>query len=296
MVRPLVIYIAGYGRSGSTVLDVALGATCDQAVSLGEAIGLPRSSERRRLGCSCGSDYSVCEVWSSCLERSKVERRDWQGVGRRDSVIPIKASSRASYSVFWGRLLDERVRVDAQVDGYRGVAPKSIVIDSSKTTVFSARRPENLLKFDIADVFVIHVKRSLKGILRSRRKGRNVELASGRWSAKLSRIERVLALIWFVIVPLHIFVSNYFAARMKKINGCAGYKKIDFADIIQNPEKVAIEIWKQVAAATGRDVIIRSPVSSRVKPHHIVEGNRLLKDARGVRIRPDGLTSTGQVG
>jgi hypothetical protein len=105
----------------------------------------------------------------------------------------------------------------------------------------------------------------------------------------------MLGLIWFVVVPLHIFISNYFAARMKKINECAGYKEVDFGDIIQNPQKVAIEIWEQVAAVTGRDVVVRAPVSSRVKPHHIVEGNRLLKDARGVRIRPDGLSSTGQV-
>lgn len=287
MDKPLIIYIAGYGRSGSTVLDIALGATCRNSVSLGEVIGLTRSGKRNRIGCSCGRQYRKCFVWSDCLHSVKFKKKDWDAISRRDCILPIGRASKEVYAKFWKCVLQSRLQFSGQKTKDGLVDQKDIAIDSSKTTVNTALRPKNLVELDVGDVFVVHVKRSLKGILGSRSRGRNVELASFEGGARVSVTEKVFGLIWLIIVPLHVFVANYFAARLKKLDIYAGHVEVRFDDIIRNPETVAIKIWEQVSAATRREVIIQSPLSSRVKPDHLVEGNRLLKDVRGVQVRPE---------
>ena len=62
--RPLyVLYIAGNGRSGSTLLDMLLGSF-DEAWSLGELHAVPWELKERKEGCECGQDSSICPFWS----------------------------------------------------------------------------------------------------------------------------------------------------------------------------------------------------------------------------------------
>ena len=287
MSKPLIVYIAGYGRSGSTALDVALGATCRNAVSLGEAIGLPRSVAGRRIGCSCGEAYEECNVWGACLRQSETGKQQWLTVSRCDGLLPVNAHARAAYSTFWQNVLETRLNGRKSEVAEHEPVQRGIGIDSSKTTVCTAKRPKNLVEFGVADVFVVHVRRSLRGVLASRRKGRNVELVSNKGMAALSAREKWFGLIWYLVVPLHIIFANLVAKGMKRYKGGAGYAKVEFDQIVRNPEAVALEIWEQVKAATGREVMISSPRSNRVRADHFIEGNRLLQRDGGVRIRPD---------
>lgn len=296
MSKPLVVYIAGYGRSGSTVLDVALGATCGNSVSLGEAISLPRSAKRERLGCSCGRHYKDCNVWGDCLDSSNVSESEWPAISRSDWVVPIKASSKGTYSEFWRGVLESRLGVEGQELADICQTRRDIAIDSSKTIFCTARRPKNLVDLDVADVFVVHVKRPLSGIIASRRKGRNVELARHKKVCKGSIMEKIFGMIWYVVVPVHALLSDVFASRLTRTEGFAGYMCVSFDRIVRSPEAVAIDIWKQVSTAMGRDLVIQSPVDNRVSVNHVVEGNRVLQDPRGVKIRPEPAVAKMQLG
>lgn len=67
--RTRVLTVAGLGRSGSTLVEAALGAT-GQAVVLGEVIHI---WERSVLGdelCGCGAAFSACAFWRSVGERA----------------------------------------------------------------------------------------------------------------------------------------------------------------------------------------------------------------------------------
>ena len=57
-----VVYIAGYGRSGSTVLDRAIGQH-DGYVSLGEAWKFWSHVAYADQYCGCGLRFSQCEMW-----------------------------------------------------------------------------------------------------------------------------------------------------------------------------------------------------------------------------------------
>jgi hypothetical protein len=68
-IEPRVLYIAGSGRSGTTLLQDILGQ-CDGFFAAGELRYLwERGLVKRRL-CACGSPVPDCEVWAAILDRA----------------------------------------------------------------------------------------------------------------------------------------------------------------------------------------------------------------------------------
>jgi hypothetical protein len=62
--RPHVIYLGGFGRSGSTLLERVLGGIPGW-VNVGELVDLPRSVYVHRERCGCGEPFLECPFWSS---------------------------------------------------------------------------------------------------------------------------------------------------------------------------------------------------------------------------------------
>src|SRR5690554_2882613 len=62
-----VIYIAGYGRSGSTVLAAVLGSH-PEIVSAGELAAAADEWFDPARCCSCGRPYAGCEFWRGLLD------------------------------------------------------------------------------------------------------------------------------------------------------------------------------------------------------------------------------------
>ncbi len=67
--RPTVVYIAGSGRSGSTLLERILGAMPGY-VNVGELLDLPRKVAPRDELCGCGVRFSLCPFWSGVGQRA----------------------------------------------------------------------------------------------------------------------------------------------------------------------------------------------------------------------------------
>jgi hypothetical protein len=61
-----LIYITSNGLSGSTLLDVLLGAH-PQIWTLGEAMELPSESRNPTLSCGCGQRFPACPYWGPLL-------------------------------------------------------------------------------------------------------------------------------------------------------------------------------------------------------------------------------------
>ncbi|MGL4173922.1 MAG: sulfotransferase [Actinomycetota bacterium] len=66
---PTVLYIAGSGRSGSTLLERIL-AGIPGAVSVGELLDLPRRIAPHDERCGCAKPFSQCAFWNSVGERA----------------------------------------------------------------------------------------------------------------------------------------------------------------------------------------------------------------------------------
>lgn len=203
---PTVIYIAGSGRSGSTLLERAVGEL-PSAVNVGELIDLFRRTVSRER-CGCGQAFMSCPFWVSVGERafggwpdaliaevSRLQRRVSRH-RRMPRLLAILLTGRgfradvARYGAHYARL-------------YRAIAAETgaaYVVDASKWPVQALA----LSRAGI-DIRVIHLVRDVRGVAYSHDK-RNVArphaldetdvmwrnsplTAAGRWAVCQSEAE-----------------------------------------------------------------------------------------------------------
>lgn len=142
-----VIYIAGYGRSGSTILEMAL-STIPGFRALGEVMNLTFAPPAT---CECGADVRTCPFWSQVHESD-----------------PLASGS----------------TVASLMDVLATICPDETLIDSSKTTRGSRRRADEI-RMAGYDVSVIHLVRDPVRVLASVARGRNRDLTTGRSVGRL---------------------------------------------------------------------------------------------------------------
>jgi len=124
MTKPVVIYIAGYGRSGSSALSRALART-EAVLSAGELGRLPKFIRNDRP-CSCGEPVSKCPVWRNA--RTGTINDTMAAVIQANFPIVVD-SSKTAYFDFHRPLL-------YRMNGYRVIVvhlkrPLSGVLDSA---------------------------------------------------------------------------------------------------------------------------------------------------------------------
>ena len=90
-----ILYIAGYGRSGSSILARLLAQQAG-IVSLGEFHMAPRKFGENAI-CSCGEPLSDCEFWAG-LERPATRSSLLHGLEKRGDVRWAIDSSKTAYS------------------------------------------------------------------------------------------------------------------------------------------------------------------------------------------------------
>lgn len=159
MQRGKVLYIAGYGRSGSSILSRLLGAHAD-IVSLGE-FGRLAGVVGATVTCSCGETTEQCEFWRAAAAE-----------GSTGSFREFKILS---------TLMRDR--------------PEIWFVDSTKTAYFDAWRPGYYLLAGY-DLYVLQLTRSAKSVVASANKGRNRDLERG--APRRRRFEAVRTVFgWF---------------------------------------------------------------------------------------------------
>lgn len=67
--RPQTVFIVGYGRSGSTLLDRLLGLMPD-CISIGEIRNIWTRGFAQDQLCGCGEPFSRCEFWSAVIRET----------------------------------------------------------------------------------------------------------------------------------------------------------------------------------------------------------------------------------
>ena len=164
-----VIYIAGSGRSGSTLLERVLGGM-PGAVNVGELIDLPRRTAPGGELCGCGQAFADCPFWSG------VGKRAFSGWEADQLAAIHRLQTRVARQRHLPRLLamplagrDFRADVAAYGASYRalyqaiaGQAGARYVIDASKW-------PAQALALSRAglDIRVIHLVRDVRGVAHS---------------------------------------------------------------------------------------------------------------------------------
>jgi hypothetical protein len=135
--RPRVMFVGGYGRSGSTVLDTLLDRV-PGVTAVGEFRHLFGRALHDNELCSCGKPFDDCAYWSAVLDRAFPNGYDRARI--HDAVRAVNrvvATPRVMYPSLRTAAMRENCRIYAEafVAAYRAVADvsgASVVVDSSK--------------------------------------------------------------------------------------------------------------------------------------------------------------------
>ncbi len=161
--RPRVIYIAGYGRSGSTILDIILDQS-SEVFGAGEVTTLARHVWSGNEYCACGAPIRDCPVWSaivdqwldghdaSLIERYSVLQHKFESItGSLRLLLGIASRKEFSeYAEHTSRLFN----------AIAAVTGATAVIDSSKLP----GRAHALARVTDIDLYVIHLVRDGRAV------------------------------------------------------------------------------------------------------------------------------------
>jgi hypothetical protein len=131
-----VVYLGGFGRSGSTLVERMLGAAPGW-VNVGELVDLARSVAPADELCGCGAPFSSCPFWTRVGERAfggwtedvLARLAGLQRAAARQRHLPGLLSPRHVPSEALTALRDSYARIYAAV---AEVAGASVVVDASK--------------------------------------------------------------------------------------------------------------------------------------------------------------------
>jgi hypothetical protein len=266
--RPAVLFIAGLGRSGSTLLDLLLGEL-DGYASTGELRGIWRYGLTEGWTCGCRQPIRSCEFWSAVLERSGLDRADpvaMDEIQRRH--LRLRPAQLARIWAAWklGTALPEPLARydDAMTRLYRAVLDVSgdrVVVDSSKW-------PQDallMLASRKVDLFLVHLVRDPRGNANSWMwKRDNVADPTGKGSQVLHPLftgTRWLA--WNGTI--HLLLRRALGDR---------YLPLRYEEFAQDPAGAIARITEMVEGAPRRPDALLNGNRALLRPNHTAYGNR----------------------
>jgi len=268
---PTVIYIEGFGRSGTTLLDAALGQI-DGFFSLGELAFLWDRGHAPSEICSCGSPAAHCPIWGEALDavRNSCGATAAQIAHWRDQAFPRRDSLLAGT-----RILDGRIRarsggyLDATSTCYHKVAEitgSDILIDSSKSPAY--RYLANLLP-DVT-VHTVHAVRDPRAVVFSWQRDRAGE-------GLPARPVRQTAREWTL---------GESRAELLRIRQGGARTIIRYEDFIAEPKSAIRTILDDVHQG-GKNLDFIEEGRINISPNHIVCGNPSRFRTGAISLKPD---------
>jgi hypothetical protein len=259
---PKILYIAGYSRSGSTILDIIL-SSHPEITGVGEVTFLVEDWAESSRHCSCGLPYQECDYWKGLFSNpgllpeltSLVQRIEKRSSVPRLLLGAIPREDREVYRAYQNKLL---AHVVAQTGG-------SIVVDSSKSARLALGRFVALHKLASQDVYVLHLVRDGFAVMESQLiTGDNWVLegrmASNRWPALRTVFGWVTTNLW---VPL-----------LGHLIGPDRYMLLRYEDFIEKPAET-LQAIGQFCGFDAGPLVERIQQGDAFDVGHRVGGNRV---------------------
>lgn len=258
-----VVFIAGVGRSGSTLLDACLNEVGGLA-TVGELCHLWDNGFRQNLLCGCGRPFLECETWGAIrarafpggvdLDRFAEDRRAVE----RWRHLPRLLHPGLRGDGFRLRLQRHGGRLHALLAAAREVHGAAAVIDSSKNPVHGLI----LAQVPGIDLRVLHLVRDPRATTFSRRRLRRRPEVTGTVSHMPRQPVLVSALEW---VFLNRLAERMAAAARRSI-------RVRYEDFAAAPRRTFEEIRAALGLpGTGSPFIDERRV--RLGTNHSVAGN-----------------------
>jgi hypothetical protein len=279
---PKILYIAGWQRSGTTILDRVLGQL-EGFVSTGELRMLWEASLREGYLCGCGEPLAECPFWRRAQVAGGLEgtAEEWRGLAalqrRRMHARPaeLRAIDRAGAAWAQGEAtpLDAYARARLRLyAGVRAVTGAEVVVDSSK-------HPADAHLLSVlpgVDLYVVHLIRDPRAVAHSwRRRIADTADPGGR------------VLDGFGVLRSTVWWLAWNAAIERRLGGRRRYLRVRYEDFVERPA----EVVGAIATLVGEP---RPPLplgdgeSIGLGPDHAVSGNPRVRSRQGAaRLRAD---------
>lgn len=270
MVR--VLYIGGFGRSGTTLLNRMLGELPD-VCAIGEAVNLWRQGVLNNEKCGCGRLFHSCEFWQ---EVGALAFGSWHRVdlGRVLALRPAKSpfryareASLAPATVRRPLTANARRRIEANnvvYDKlYSAIATVSgcpIVVDASKhVSLLSYLRHHEPLRIQL-----IHLVRDSRGVAHSWTKVRR-RPESDDPASTMDRFSVVhSAMLWNTY--------NVSLCALKRLG--VAYHRVSYEDLVLRPADALREIARTAGIWVGDDTLsFLGDGCANLTRSHCVAGN-----------------------
>jgi hypothetical protein len=173
-----VLYIGGYGRSGSTLLDMAF-AQFPGVFGAGELGNLQRHVWKNNEYCACGAQVRACPMWSTIvgqwlkgepagtMEKYATLSERFESLSNPFTMLGVTTRGRAF--LYYARLTRNLYRA------IRATTGCEIIVDSSK----SPSRALALSRIDGIDLSLLHLVRDGRGVAWSMMKSHAVDVRAG---------------------------------------------------------------------------------------------------------------------
>jgi hypothetical protein len=257
-----VLYIAGSGRTGSTLVGRLLGQL-DGFFSVGEAINLWQRGLVERRMCGCGQVVPECPSWSSILGQA-FGSIDAAGAARlsalarqreRERFLPMRLTKRPATSPASDEYLRALTSLYHAIEGETGCR---VIVDSSKSPTYAAQ----IDRIAGARVCVVHLVRDPRAAAYSwLRKKRLPDYGDERFMVRQSPLTS--ARRWSKAQVLTELTWRRRTAR---------YLLVRYEDLLEDP----VGGLKKMCALIGEDtghLPLTGRTTARLDETHSVSGN-----------------------
>lgn len=271
-----VLYVAGSGRSGSTVMSTLFGQL-PGAFAAGELRYLWERGVQHNHLCGCGRPFSECPVWSAVMKRVRDEPAagDEAAIGRR----LLRRLRILRLPLLLGRRALGLPAVPFHADDahitrlYHALAHETgaaVIIDSSKLP------PYGLLLSQLpgVEVSILHVVRDPRATAWSWQRHKESRDGSGEMHRQATWKSSLLWLVW-----------NGLACHLWR-TGDPRVTRVRYEDFVRSPRR-ALGPVAELLGATPDQLPFVTEHSVRLAPTHSVAGNPNRHDSGVVTVRPD---------
>lgn len=278
--KPLVVYIAGSGRSGSTLLERLLGQL-DGVQTLGEVHHMWLRALGKNEQCGCSQSFTDCEFWTKVGQeafggwdnvsisevehlKSQVDRQRHQPL----TALPWTSKNRTE------KLLDYTDYYARVYHAVQKTTGARIIVDSGKHPSLALALTH---RRDI-DLRVVHLVRDSRGVSHSWGKAvRRPEATTSADSMMQQYSPLVSSVLW---------LSTNVAAESLRLRGARGYR-MRYEDLVSNPQEALRELFGSLGLPDELQLPIEQDGTIELRPNHSAAGNPMRFTVGSTTLRPD---------
>jgi len=224
--RITVLYIAGSGRNGSTLMERMLNEI-PNVFAAGE-LGYARLSKENNV-CFCGKTFADCSVWGSITKNAQFKALEHKYFSQA-----IEKYSKGAKTFFRLRSLNKKQKLPDDFKQYlnsleilysaihKNRAAK-VITDSTTLPLYGY----HLSLIPLIDLYIVHLIRDPRGVANSR--NRQKFLPNSNVPTVSKTINPILTVLSWI--KKNLFIEFIFSRRKGR------YLRIHYEDFIENPSK-----------------------------------------------------------